>query len=365
MNAHSCKPSYLDNLFCLSIMLAAPLTVFSILYMGASSASSCSLMNLCYSFLVVTLFLALQAILHIYLPGKTVLGCITPSGARLIYKLNSILCLQHNYIFFILWLILDKKLALNGTAFIHDNWINIYIICCLYGLLLSFWAYLRKKESAENSTITQSFLYDFYMGIELNPRLPLVIGKYIDDKNVVQPVYFDVKFFFNAHTGIQAWSLIVLCFIIKRFLLFGSFSVNMIALFILQVVYILDFFSREEWYLNTIDINHERFGFMLAWGDLAWLPFIYTTQALSLVDNPHSATIYNLMLIQLLGLFGYFIFRVSNNQKFLFQQSQGACRIWGKPVRYISTVYSTSSNSVTGAKLLTSGFWVKLHSIQF
>jgi len=35
-----------------------------------------------------------------------------------------------------------------------------------------------------------------------------------------------------------------------------------------QAIYVVDFFANEDWYLRTIDICHDHFGFYLAWGDL-------------------------------------------------------------------------------------------------
>ena len=35
-----------------------------------------------------------------------------------------------------------------------------------------------------------------------------------------------------------------------------------------------------------MDIIHDGFGFMLAFGDLAWVPFTYSMQARYLVDRP-------------------------------------------------------------------------------
>ena len=35
-----------------------------------------------------------------------------------------------------------------------------------------------------------------------------------------------------------------------------------------------------------MDIIHDGFGFMLAFGDLGWVPFVYTLQARYLVDWP-------------------------------------------------------------------------------
>lgn len=37
-----------------------------------------------------------------------------------------------------------------------------------------------------------------------------------------------------------------------------------------------------------MDIVHDGFGFMLAFGDLTWVPFTYSLQANFLVVHPHS-----------------------------------------------------------------------------
>lgn len=37
-----------------------------------------------------------------------------------------------------------------------------------------------------------------------------------------------------------------------------------------------------------MDITHEGFGFMLAFGDLAWVPFTYSLQAQFLLYHPQS-----------------------------------------------------------------------------
>jgi hypothetical protein len=45
--------------------------------------------------------------------------------------------------------------------------------------------------------------------------------------------------------------------------------------------------SIQEALLTTMDIIHDGFGFMLAFGDLVWVPFIYSLQAFYLVTHPH------------------------------------------------------------------------------
>ena len=42
----------------------------------------------------------------------------------------------------------------------------------------------------------------------------------------------------------------------------------------------------EKAILTTMDITTDGFGFMLAFGDLAWVPFTYSLQARYLVEHP-------------------------------------------------------------------------------
>jgi 7-dehydrocholesterol reductase len=54
----------------------------------------------------------------------------------------------------------------------------------------------------------------------------------------------------------------------------GFVSWRLLLLNLLHFVYVVDFFINEDWYLRTIDIAHDHFGFYLAWGDCVWLPFM-------------------------------------------------------------------------------------------
>ena len=57
----------------------------------------------------------------------------------------------------------------------------------------------------------------------------------------------------------------------------------------LQALYILDCLWFEPSILTTMDIATEGFGFMLSFGNLAWVPFTYSLQARYLVDHPQVA----------------------------------------------------------------------------
>lgn len=52
-----------------------------------------------------------------------------------------------------------------------------------------------------------------------------------------------------------------------------------------EAIYVLDFFWNEAWYLKTIDICHDHFGWYLGWGDCVWLPYLYTLQVKLMLET--------------------------------------------------------------------------------
>ena len=131
----------------------------------------------------------------------------------------------------------------------------------------------------------------------------------------------------------------------------------MILLNMLHILYVVDFFINEDWYLRTMDIAHDHFGFMLSWGDSVWLPFMYTLQSHYLVKNPFVLTNDQLLFFAILGSFGYFIFRSVNHQKDICRRTNGVCKIWGKPAVVIRATYKSTDGVANKSVLLCSGFW--------
>ena len=68
-----------------------------------------------------------------------------------------------------------------------------------------------------------------------------------------------------------------------------------------------------------MDITTDGFGFMLAFGDLAWLPFTYSIQARYLSIHPVELGYTGVAAILGVQLAGYYIFRASNSQKNVFR----------------------------------------------
>lgn len=118
-------------------------------------------------------------------------------------------------------------------------------------------------------------VYDFWMGRELNPR----IG------------FLDLKEFCELYPGLIGWLLINLSMAYKQQQQLGYVTNSMWLVNGFATFYVADALYNESAILTTMDITTDGFGFMLAFGDLAWVPFTYTTQARFLVDYPQVRSI--------------------------------------------------------------------------
>jgi delta14-sterol reductase len=87
-----------------------------------------------------------------------------------------------------------------------------------------------------------------------------------------------------------------------------------------HLLYVADAMWFEPCILTTMDITTDGFGFMLAFGDLTWVPFTYSLQARLLVDYSPVLPTWALAGIVLLNCVGYVVFRGSNSQKDQFRR---------------------------------------------
>lgn len=132
---------------------------------------------------------------------------------------------------------------------------------------------------------------------------------------------------------------------------------SIILVTILHTIYVLDFFINEAWYLRTIDIAHDHYGFYLAWGCFTWVPTMYTLQTQYLAHYPTTPSHLYLAITFFTGVAGYILFRTVNAEKDHVRRTGGKCLIWGKPAEYITATYTTSDGALHSSILLCSGWW--------
>ncbi len=153
------------------------------------------------------------------------------------------------------------------------------------------------------------------MGRELNPRL---LGG-----------TFDLKFFCELRPGLIGWAVLNAAFALKQQEVQGAISPAMWLVQVFQAYYVLDALWFERCILTTVDITTDGFGFMLAFGDLAWVPFTYTLQSRFLSQVPMHLSVPALVGILALKALGLYIFRSSNLQKDTFRSTPDEASVKG------------------------------------
>jgi len=81
-----------------------------------------------------------------------------------------------------------------------------------------------------DASLHGSFFYDFWMGVELNPRI----------------ANFDIKLFSIGRIGMIGWAVVNLSHAAQQYELYGQLSNSMVLLLVLQMLYIID------WYLVVL-----------------------------------------------------------------------------------------------------------------
>lgn len=363
------QAGWITTINCLMILIFSPLVV--VYFMAAAFLFDCSLMAPIQALLegsfsladllppfswralgILGAWLLFQVILaripnylgYPFAPsyrGGDLKGEVTPAGNQLTYRING---LQAWLISVGVFLAGSIGLGLFSSTVIFDEWGPLLWGANLLGFLLALAVYIKSKvfpSYPDDCKVSGNFIYDFFMGVELNPRIgPL-----------------DLKLFFNGRPGIIGWTLINLSFAAAQYSLYGTVTLSMILVNLLQGLYVLYFFWKEAWYLKTIDIHHDHFGWMLAWGDAVWLPYMYTLQGLYLVFHPVELSWGAALFILIFGLLGFTLFASANNQKDRFRESAGKTLIWGKPAESLSCEYLTRDGSKRESRLLLSGWW--------
>ncbi|KLP06201.1 Uncharacterized protein LW94_7167 [Fusarium fujikuroi] len=289
----------------------------------------------------VICWVGIQALLYCLLPGEQHQGQLTPAGYLLSYRINGLSAWIVTHLLYgaLSWLgILDP-------GFIPRNWSSLIGAMNLAGFVISALALVKAyvmPTHPEDRKFSGSFLYDFFMGIELNPRL---------GEN------FDLKLFSNGRAGMMVWTLIDFSNMAYQYQNQGYVEPSLILVTALQTIYVVDFFINESWYLRTIDVKFDHYGFYLSWGCFCFLPTTYTIQGQYLGRYPSSPSTPYLAFFFALGVAGYILFRSVNHQKEIVRRTSGKCTIWGKPAEYIVASFRTSDGRQHRSLLLCSGWW--------
>lgn len=273
------------------------------------------------------------------LPGKNFYGPVTPAGNIPIYKANGVLAYAVTLTTFFLC---SFQFHLFSPTIIYDNFggligaLNVFSLAfCLFLLIKG-----HLSPSSTDSGSSGNPVFDYYWGMELYPR---VFG-------------FDLKMFTNCRFGMMSWPIILISFAAKQSELYGLSNSMMVAVAI-QLVYISKFFVWETGYLRSLDIMHDRAGFYICWGCLTWVPTMYTSPTLYLVNHPNQLSTSLAVFIFVAGATCVMINYFADRQRQMVRLKNGECKIWGKTPEYTIANYVTEKGEKKQNILLHSGWW--------
>jgi delta14-sterol reductase len=214
-----------------------------------------------------------------------------------------------------------------SLLFIIENYISFFIVINIFAILFSF--YLFQRPEAVRTAPDANRPIDYWNGREKDPMLFGV----------------DLKVFFYQPSLIGL-ALVNLSLAEAQIVLYGALTPGMIFYQIFWYLYLLTHYIREDFMLWTFDIIEDHFGFMLVWGDLIYVPFLYSIAGWFAADNVHKPLSFLWLIVTFLLYFiGHYIFRESNWQKFDVRKYGSNVKIWGKPAKLLE------------GRLLLSGFW--------
>lgn len=267
-----------------------------------------------------------QALLERFLPGKIREGTPLADGRRLPYRMNGWVS------WWTTWGCLLAAVAWGGVrpTVLAEQSGSLLAVATLFAFALSVYLWIDGRRNPEGAP--EGFVSDFVLGSRLNPR----IGT------------FDWKLFCETRPGLIGWIALDLSFAARQLEIHGRLTTPMILVVLFQFFYVADCFFHEEAILTTWDVKHEKFGWMLCFGDLVWVPFVYTIQAHYLVRHPFEPGWPALSALIALNMAGYLLFRGANLQKHRFRGNPDS-PVWGRPPEVIRTA--------KGSLLLTSGYW--------
>ncbi|GBE84873.1 ERG4/ERG24 ergosterol biosynthesis protein [Sparassis latifolia] len=298
----------IDNLSSLSWWASLWDTEATLLYLGW------------YAFCVAAWFI---------LPGDWVDGTQLRNGKKVQYKINAFstlllaLGLTSGYI----W-----QYGPQSFTFVYDKWVGLVTAAILMSVVQGIACYAASFREGALLALggnSGNVIYDFFIGRELNPA----IGS------------FDVKSFNELRPGLILWALVDISLACEQAVRRGgNITDSMVLVLLFQFWYVVDGLYNEPAIFTTMDIISDGFGFMLAVGDLAWVPFAYSLQARYLVFRQVELGWLWTAAIAGLNLLGYYIFRAANGEKNDFRNGRNP-----KNLKFMTTE--------SGSKLLISGWW--------
>ena len=291
---------------------------------------------------IILVFVVLQGMLLQWLPGAIFEGPITPNGNRPRYKLNGVAAW---FVTHALFFGCSFGLHLFNAGIVWDHFGEILATLVLFALIFCVFLYFKGRywPSSEDRSVSGNFIWDYYWGVELHPTLFGV----------------NLKQLINCRLSMMGWSVIVCAFAAKQAELDpgGHLSNSMLVSVAITVIYLFKFFWWESGYFTSLDIMHDRFGYYICWGVVAWVPAVYALTAQYLVLRPNDLPWPLAAAILVLGVAAIYVNYDADAQRQRVRATNGNTKVWRRPPALIRARYATADGTQHESLLLASGWW--------
>ncbi len=303
--------------------------VFGPVFFGSATAWS-----------MLAVFVVLELSLLRFLPGRRFEGPPTPKGNVPTYVDNGLLAYATTLGLFALG---SSGLGLFPATIVYDHFGELLGALNFASVVLCLGLYVKGRiaPSSSDSGASGHAVFDYYWGVELYPR---ALG-------------VSVKQLTNCRLGMMAWPVVLLSFAAKQGAIYGFVADSMIVAVGLQLLKVTKFFSWERGYLFSLDIMHDRAGFYICWGCLVWVPAIYTSSTLYLVEHPNRLGPLASTLVLIGGALAIGASTLADRERRRVRDTGGETTVWRRPPALIRAPYVDERGVRRENLLLASGFW--------
>jgi delta24(24(1))-sterol reductase len=303
------------------------------------------------TFAIYWAFLLAEGLMAAFVPGLEIKGLPIPArgGERLIYRCNGITA----------WYITLLAVALlhfTGVfplQTIYDQFGSFMIAAIITANAVALIVYFGAKTTGNAERMSGSFLYDFFMGAWLNPRIgPL-----------------DLKMWAEVRVSWLTLFLLTAGGAAHQYATYGTLSTPMIFMLVAHFLYTNACMKGEECIPTTWDIFYEKWGWMLVFWNLAGVPFVYCFNSMYIASRPpfEHSTAYTVFCFAL--LFGaYYVWDTAQSQRNRFRMQLNGSYV--KRKAFPQLPWGTLQNphyleTAAGSKLLVDGWWRYARKIHY